>query len=132
MSKEVLENKKSALELMLNENIEQATDYKAQISKIDQELEDLGKPEATPEFLDTLSETITEAVENIDLEDGMSCDFEIDNDNKIAISEARFDDTNAVADKIYCAVELLFAEIKTDNSQLNIRGEGGKREMSGD
>ena len=85
------------------------------------ELEDLGKPEATPEFLDKINETITEAVESIDLEDGISCDFEIDYDNKIAISEARFDDTNAVADKIYCAVEKLFAEIKTNNSQLNIR-----------
>ena len=116
MSKEVLENKKSALELMLNENIEQATDYKAQISVIDQELEDLGKPEATPEFLDKINEAITEAVESIDLEDGMSCDFEIDYDNKIAISEARFDDTHAIADKIYCEVEKLFAEIKTDNS----------------
>ena len=67
MSKEVLENKKSALELMLNENIEQATDYKAQISVIDQELKDLGKPEATPAFLDKINETITEAVESIDL-----------------------------------------------------------------
>ena len=90
MSKEVLLNKKSALELILNENIEQATDYKAQISVIDQELEDLGKPLATPEFLDKINETITEAIESLDLEDGMSCDFEIDYDNKIAISEARF------------------------------------------
>ena len=114
MSKEVLENKKSALELILNENIEQATDYKAQISVIDQELEDLGKPEATPEFLDKINETITEAIENIDLEDGINCDFEIDYDNKIAISEARFDDTNAVADKIYCEVEKLFAEVSSD------------------
>ena len=116
MSKEVLLNKKSALELILNENIEQATDYKAQISVIDQELEDLGKPEATPAFLDKINETITEAVESIDLEDGISCNFEIDYDNKIAISEARFDDTHAVADKIYCEVEKLFAEIRTDNS----------------
>ena len=114
MSKEVLLNKKSALELILNENIEKATDYKAQISVIDQELEDLGKPLATPEFLDKINETITEAVENIDLEDGISCDFEIDYDNKIAISEARFDDTNAVADKIYCEVEKLFAEVSSE------------------
>ncbi len=114
MSKEVLLNKKSALELILSENIEQATDYKAQISVIDQELEDLGKPEATPAFLDKINETITEAVESIDLEDGMSCDFEIDYDNRIAISEARFDDTHAIADKIYCEVEKLFAEVSSD------------------
>ena len=116
MSKEVLENKKSALELLQSETHDKLTDYKVQISLLDKELEDLGKPEATPEFLDKINETITEAVENIDLEDGISCDFEIDYDNKIAISEARFDDTHAVADKIYCEVEKLFAEIKTDNS----------------
>ena len=121
MNKEVLENKKSALELILSENNDKGTDYKAQIAQIDQELEDLGKPEATPEFLDKINVTITEAVEGMDLDDGITCDFEIDYDNKIAISEVRFDDTHQVADKIYCEVEKLFAEIKADNSQLNIR-----------
>ena len=116
MNKEVLENKKSALELMLSENNDLCTDYKAQIAVIDQELSDLGKPEVTSEFLDKMSATITEAVESIDLEDGMSYDFEIDYDNRITISEARFDDAHAVADKIYCEIEKLFAEIKTDNS----------------
>ena len=112
MSKEVLENKKSALELLQSETHDKLTDYKVQISLLDQELSDLGKPEVTSEFLDKISETIIEAVESIDLEDGMSCDFEIDYDNKIAISEARFDDAHAVADKIYCEIEKLFAEIR--------------------
>jgi hypothetical protein len=116
MSKAVLEGKKLALELLLSENGDKATDYKAQISQIDQELEDLGKPEATSEFLDKISETITEAVENLNLDDGVKCDFEIDYDNRIAMSDVRFEDTHAVSDKIYCAVEKLFAEIKTDNS----------------
>ena len=116
MPRKILENNKSALELMLSENIEQAVDYKAQIAQIDQELEDLGKPVVTPGFLDKISETITEAIENIDLEDGISCDFELDYDNKVTISDARFDNTQEIADQIYCAVEKLFAEIKTDNS----------------
>ena len=116
MSKETLHGKKIALQLLLSENDDKTIDYKAQISQIDQELEDLGKPLATPEFLDKISETITEAIENIDLDDGISCDFELDYDNKITISEVRFEDTHAVADKIYCEVEKLFAEIKTDNS----------------
>ena len=115
-NKETLEINKSALELLLGKNHDKATDYKAQISVIEQELEDLGKPEVTSEFLDKINETITEAVEGLDLDDGVKCDFEIDYDNKIAISEARFDDPHAVADKIYCEVEKLFAEIKTDNS----------------
>ena len=116
MSKEILEGKKSALQLLLSENDDKATDYKTQISKIDQELSDLGKPEVTSEFLDKINETITEAVESIELDDGVSCDFEIDYDNKIAMSNVCFEDTHGIAEKIYCAVELLFAEIKDDNS----------------
>ena len=116
MSKEILEGKKSALQLLLSENDDKATDYRAQIAVIDQELEDLGKPEATPAFLDKINETITEAVENLDLDDGINCDFELDYDNKVTISEVSFEDTHAVADKIYCEVEKLFAEIRTDNS----------------
>ena len=112
MSKEVLENKKSALELMLSENNDLCTDYKAQISVIEQELEDLGKPEVTSEFLDKINETIVEAVENIELDDGVSCDFELDYDNRVTISDIRFDDTHTVADIIYCKVEKLFAEIR--------------------
>ena len=115
-NKETLETNKKALELLLSENSDKCTDYKAQLAKIDQELEDLGKPLVTPGFLDKISETITEAIENLDLDDGITCDFEIDYDNKIAISEVRFDDAHRVADKIYCEIEKLFAEIKTDNS----------------
>ena len=114
MNKEQLEGKKSALQLLLSENDDKATDYKAQISKIDQELSDLGKPEVTPEFLDKINETITEAVEGLDLDDGVTCDFEIDYDNKIAMSNVCFEDAHDVADKIYCAVEKLFAEISTE------------------
>ena len=111
-NKETLEVNKSALELLLSENSDKCTDYKAQISQIDQELSDLGKPEVTSEFLDKINETIVEAVENIELDDGVSCDFELDYDNRVTISDIRFDDTHAVADKIYCAVEKLFAEIR--------------------
>ena len=114
MSKRELEGKKSALQLLLSENNDRDIDYKAQIAVIDQELEDLGKPEATSEFLDKINETITEAVEGLELDDGVTCYFEIDYDNKIAMSDVRFEDTHGVADKIYCAVEKLFAEISTE------------------
>jgi len=116
MSKEVLElNKAELIELQIRAH-DELTDYKAQIAVIDQKLEDLGKPEATPKFLDKINETITEAVESLELDDGVACDFEIDYDNRVAMSDVRFEDAHAVSDKIYCAVEKLFAEIRTDNS----------------
>ena len=115
MSKEVLENKKSALELLQSEAHDKLTDYKVQISLLDQELSDLGKPEVTSEFLDKINEAIVEAVEGLELDDGVSCDFELDYDNRVTISDIRFDDTHQVADKIYCTVEKLFAEISTED-----------------
>ena len=112
MSKEVLENNKSALELLLSESLDNQQDYTAQISKIDQELEDLDKPKVTSLFLDTINEVITEAVEGLELDDGVTCDLEIDYDNRVTMSDFRFEDAHAVSDKIYRAVEKLFAEIK--------------------
>jgi len=114
MNKEELESKKSALQLLLSENNDRDIDYKAQIAVIDQELEDLGKPEVTSEFLDKINETITEAVEGIELDGGVTCEFEIDYDNRVSMSNVCFEDTHEVADKIYCAVEKLFAEISTE------------------
>ena len=114
MSRETLHGKRIALQLLLSENDDKATDYRAQIAVIDQELEDLGKPEATPAFLDKISETITEAVENLELDDGITCDLELDYDNKITTDNFCFENSQEIADKIYCAVELLFAEVSSD------------------
>jgi len=109
MSKEELENNKAALTLLASETNEKLVDYKVQISLLDKEIEDLGKPEVTPEFLDRISETITEVVENLDLDDGVTCDLELDYDNKVTTDNFCFENPQEVADKIYCAVELLFA-----------------------
>ena len=109
MNKKELENNKQALELLLNENSDKCTDYKAQLSVIEQQLEDLGKPEVTPMFLDRLNETITKAIEDIDFE-GITCDFEIDYNNVVSVCNVEFEDIHTVVDKIYCEVEKLFAE----------------------
>ena len=109
MNKEELKNNKAALELLQNEAHDKLTDYKVQISLLDKEIEDLGKPEVTPEFLDRISETITEAVENVDLDDGITCDLELSYDNKVEMSNFCFENSQEIADKIYDAVELLFA-----------------------
>jgi len=116
MSKEKLDTNKAALIELQITALDKLADYKAQIAVIDQKLEDLGKPEVTSEFLDKINETITEAVEGLELDNGITCDFEIDYDNRVAMSDVRFEDTHSVVEKIYCAVEELFAEIRTDNS----------------
>ena len=114
MNKVDLEVKIESLKKMITEGQQQTSNYAGQLDTLNKELEDLGKPEATPEFLDKLNETITEAIENLELDDGVVCDFEIDYDNKIAMSDVRFENTQEIADKIYCAVEKLFAEVSSD------------------
>ena len=111
MNKVDLEVKIESLKNMITEGQQQTSNYAGQLDKLNTQLEDLGKPEVTSEFLDKINETIVEAVENIELDDGVSCDFELDYDNRVTISDIRFEDTHAVSDKIYCAVEKLFAEI---------------------
>jgi hypothetical protein len=112
MNKEELETNKAALTLLASETNEKLVDYKAQVSVIEQQLEDLGKPEATPEFLDKISETITKAVEELEFDaEDIEFNLEMDYDNKVNIDTAELKDPSDIADKIYCAVELLFAEI---------------------
>ena len=109
MNKKTLETNKAELTLLASEANEKLVDYKVQISLLDKEIEDLGKPEVTPEFLDRISETITEAVENLELDGGITCDLELDYDNKVTTDNFCFENSQEIADKIYCAVELLFA-----------------------
>ena len=103
MHEEALESSKHSV-IVDTQDLEQAK----------KDLANFSKPEVTSEFLDKISETICEAVENLELDDGVTCDFEIGYDNKVEMSDVRFEDTHAVAEKIYCAVEKLFAEVSSD------------------
>ena len=115
MNKVDLEVKIESLKNMILESQQSTSNYTGQLVEMEKQLADLGKPETTSEFLDKLNETITEAVEGLELDDGVTCDLEIDYDNRVTMSDFRFEDTQAVADKIYCTVEKLFAEISTED-----------------
>ena len=109
-NRRVIQNNKAALTLLASEANEKLVDYKVQISLLVKELEDLGKPEVTPEFLDKIRETITKAVEELDFDaENIEYSLEMDYDNKVNIDTAELKDTSTIADKIYCEVENLFA-----------------------
>ena len=114
MNKVDLEVKIESLKNMVLESQQSTSNYTGQLVEMEKQLADLDKPKVTSLFLDTLNEVITEAVEGLELDDGVTCDLEIDYDNRVTMSDFRFEDTHAVADKIYCAVEKLFAEISTE------------------
>ena len=112
MNKVELENNKGALQLLLNEINDKTIDYEAQISKINQELEDLGKPEATQEFLDKIYETIQEAIEQLDFDsDCIEYEMEMDYNNTVTLNDVSIQDPSGMAEKIHEEVVQLFAEI---------------------
>ena len=119
MNKVDLEVKIESLKKMISDGQVQTSNYAGQLNTLNKELEDLNKPKVTSLFLDKLNETITEAVEGLELDDGVTCDLEIDYDNRITMSDFRFEDTQAVADKIYCAVEKLFAKTELPEDEFD-------------
>ena len=114
MNKVDLEVKIESLRNMVLESQQSTSNYTGQLVEMEKQLTDLDKPKVTSLFLDTINEVITEAVEGLELDDGVTCDLEIDYDNRVTMSDFRFEDAHAVSDKIYCAVEKLFAEVSSD------------------
>jgi len=108
--KEELNSNKAALELLLRENGDKTIDYKSQLSVIEQKLENLNKPEATPMFLDKIYETILEGLENVDLDGDLDCDFEIDYHNTVVMENVSFKNPEEIATEIYKEIKKLFSE----------------------
>ena len=119
MNKVDLEVKIESLKKMISDGQVQTSNYAGQLNTLNKELEDLNKPKVTSLFLDKLNETITEAVEGLELDDGVTCDLDIDYDNRVTMSDFRFEDTQAVADKIYCTVEKLFAKTELPEDEFD-------------
>ena len=118
MSKEEIEKRKNNLESLLVTVNDEKTNHEAELVTVNQKLYDLGKPKVTPMFLDKIYETILEAVESIDLTDGINCDFEIDYDNRVTISEAQFESNEGITRAIYEEVEKLFAEAECPEDEF--------------
>ena len=87
MTKEELENNKSALELMLSENNDRDVDYKAQIAQIDKNLKDLGKIALPSVVFDDIYEAIEKGVGEFDFSDQDNYDkeFNLDYDNRVEL-----------------------------------------------
>ena len=112
MSREKLENNKSVLELMLSENNDRDVDYKAQISKIDQELKDLGKLELTSMQFDDIYKAIEKAVHNFDWNDtdNFEIEYGINYDGKVGCDSHEFRNSDDLVQMVHEKVCELFKE----------------------
>ena len=121
MNKEELENNKSALELMLSENNDRDVDYKAQISKIDQELKDLGKLELTLMQFDDIYKAIEKAVHNFDFNDtdNFEIEYGINYDGRVSCDSHEFRSSDDLVQMVHEKISELFKEAdcpEDDNS----------------
>lgn len=107
-----LENKKAALELLLNETNDKLNDYKAQISMLQKDIDDYNKPPLTPTQADNIYEAIENAVNDFDFEDTDNYDFEfeLDYDGRVSVSSTNFQNSADLIDEIVSKVTDLFKE----------------------
>ena len=108
---------KEELQLKVNELTQSLDSFSKNTEMLKQDLKDaehklsvVNRPKITKKFLDELSDTIEEAVGNIDFTDTNAYDFdsEIDYDNRIALSNIEYNCAHEIGDDIFCRVEDLF------------------------
>tara|TARA_R100001082_G_C4288712_1_gene127200 strand:+ start:283 stop:618 length:336 start_codon:yes stop_codon:yes gene_type:complete len=80
-----------------------------------QELEDFNKPELTAIQMDTINDAVDTALSNYDIDCGMfDYEFELDYDNRIALSSLTFTDTYELVEAVIRNIEKQFKIINND------------------
>ena len=119
-----MEMTKEELQLKVNELTQSLDSFSKNTEMLKQDLKDaehklsvVNRPKITKKFLDELSDTIEEAVGNIDFTDtnAYDFDFEIDYDNRIALSNIEYNVAHEIGDDIFCRVEDLFNVIPDED-----------------
>ena len=121
-----LENKKAALELLLNETNDKLNDYKAQISMLQKDIDDYNKPAITPAQVDAVHQAIEDAVESFDFDNTDNYEFEygMEYDGKVYCESINLQCAYDLTDKIVTKVLDLFKEAdcptdKDENDETN-------------
>ena len=111
-----LELKISGLEKVIQEKNADASRFQDELKETKQKLKDYNKPELTPEIMDEVNDAIDKAIREFDFTDteNYDVDFEIDYDNKIAISNIELNTSSELCDEITSNVQELFKETGID------------------
>ena len=132
MDKEQLETNLAALKLLESETNEKLTDYKAQVSVIEKELEDLNKPELTPAQIDNVYLAIERAVEEFDFTDtdNFEIDYTLDYDSRIQCESHEFINSDDLVELICNEVTKLFKEAECPTDEENARDDKEAEELA--
>ena len=132
MDKEQLETNLAALKLLQQETNDKLTDYKAQVSLIEKELEDFNKPELTPAQVDNVYLAIEKAVEEFDFSDTDNFDIEygIEYDGKVHCESHELNNTTDLVELICDKVTRLFKEAECPTDEENARDDKEAEELA--
>ena len=132
MDKEQLETNLAALKLLASEANEKLTDYKAQVSLIEKELEDFNKPELTPAQVDNVYLAVEKAVGEFDFSDTDNFDIEygIEYDGRVHCESHELNNTTDLVELICDKVTKLFKEAECPTDEENARDDKEAEELA--
>ena len=107
-----LTTKIEGLKKAIAEHKDFAGNYESDLTKAEQELKDLNKPQLTPMQLDDIQEAIEAGIEEFDFSDTGNFDIEygIEYDGKVYCESHEMNDTYELTEKIVKKVHALFVE----------------------
>ena len=107
-----LETKIEGLKKAIAEHKDFTGTYESQLKTAEQDLKDIDKPELTASQMDDVYEAIEKSVGEFDFSDSdnYTTEFEIDYDNKVALSNLELSNSTDLIDMIVEEVSKLFVE----------------------
>ena len=120
MTKQELQAKVTELELTLNSLELNAKTVKDDLKIVNNQLADVNKVKITNDTVNDIRQAIEDVFGNssFDEVDSYDVDFEIDYDNRLALSNIEFNDVDNVAEQISDAIEDLFNVIEDEDEKV--------------
>jgi hypothetical protein len=117
MTKEELQLKVNELTQSLDSFNKNTEMLKQDLAEAQRKLKVADRPKITSRQMDDINEAIQEAINNIDFTDinAYEYDFEIDYDNRLALSNIDFNHCHDIADDIYSSMEDMFNITTTED-----------------
>ena len=112
MNKEQLETNMAALKLLQSETNDKVRSYQNQIAELEKQIEDINKPELTPQQLDNIHEVVENVVNDFNFEDtgNYNIEYELDYDGRVNASSLEFQSSYELVELIVGKVSNLFKE----------------------
>jgi len=117
MTKEELQLKVTELTQSLDSFNKNTEMLKQDLAEAQRKLKIADRPKITQDQMTEIQDAINEIVSNIDFTDcnNYDMDFEIDYDNRIAVSNIEFNNTHEIVDDISSEIECLFNVIEDED-----------------